>query len=121
MACFLCVAYRRESSPDSGSTAERLRQEKGQCTLNPVWLEVAALHYCQQFRSEAPALHDGWAWGDYKYRSSSRQGNVLMRMHVSQEAEDKQRQLRIAAEKKLKDVRAQKRALEQKLKDLQRS
>lgn len=46
IACFTCPHFKQVLGAIPPGGRERPREAQGRCTLNPVWVEAAAGHYC---------------------------------------------------------------------------
>jgi hypothetical protein len=91
MACYHCRHFDERERPafDVNDMIGGVRRTKGVCTLSPTWQGVTGLHYCSQFSPQ----------------SARSIGEFWRSMHESAVEVRKEYALRIAAERKLKELR----------------
>jgi len=94
MACYYCRHFNKDEllRLDGQSIIDSVRKVEGECTLSPTWQTVTGLHYCSQFSPKSAGIV----------------GQFWTRMHEGWDAEKAERERRIAAEKKLKQLRSHK-------------
>ncbi len=95
MPCFYCRYFDKdEMERPNGGIVEEVRKTTGTCTLSPDWRRVTGLHYCSRLALTEPMMA----------------GRFWVNMHEGWIEVRKERELRRAAEKKLKEYRAKQRA-----------
>ena len=95
MSCRWCVHFRR---PEESNW--RRYDNLGQCTLNPVWIDVVDGHFCGQLVTRAPDSPD-----------STLMQQHYERMNDESRAEMTERRRRIKLEATAKDLRKKIKAL----------
>lgn len=52
MSCMWCISFRETEERRGDLQGEKYLRRPGQCTLNPVWVDVTADHFCRHFLQE---------------------------------------------------------------------
>ena len=90
MPCYYCRHFNEKERPrvEGESIIDSVRNTLGACTLSPTWETVSGLHYCSQLSPTEASL----------------MGSFWVQMHEGGEDRRSERERRIAAEKKLKEL-----------------
>jgi hypothetical protein len=93
MACTYCRHFNSDENGHTafrtGTVVEQVAKETGACTLSPTWQKVTGLHCCSQFSPQR----------------ASDVGLFFRNMHEAIDDLEQERKRRIAAEKKLKELK----------------
>ena len=90
MPCYYCRHFNEKERPrvEGESIIDSVRNTLGACTLSPTWETVTGLHYCSQLLPSQASL----------------MGSFWVQMHEAGRDRSIERERRIAAEKKLKEL-----------------
>jgi len=98
MPCYFCRHFNEREAPPGvdGETiktvVDSVEKATGACTLSPTWESVTGLHYCSQLSPREAYL----------------MGRFWTGLHEASAEGRKEREQRLAAEKKLKELRSRK-------------